>query len=154
MGKVIELGFDLGSVSDFQMPPEGLYEVECTSLKEGIGPSGSKYVAFEFQIADGKYKGVRIFDNASTAEAARFRIKRILRSLAHPVDNGHTKLEEDAVIGKHCLVETFIDEFTGREGKPQKSLKVQDYFSIDEKAQRMGTAAAATSTPTKIGFDD
>jgi hypothetical protein len=153
MGKVIDLGFNLGSVSDFQLPPEGTYEVECVSLKEGIGPSGSKYVAFEFQISDGKYKGVRIFDNASTAEAARFRIKRILRSLAHPTGEGVSKLEEDAVIGKKCIVETYIDTFTGREGKEQKSLKVNDYFSIDEKAQRMGGATQAAGA-TKPSFDD
>jgi len=147
MGKVFDLGFNLGEVEEFQIPPADIYEAELSKIDEAIGPSGNKYFTLEFVIKDPRVSGeIRLFDNASTSEKARFRLKRILRCLSHAVDGQITSIEEDALKGKRCLVDTFIDTYIDpKDNKEKRRLKIQDYFPLDEKAQRVAAAGAKPS---------
>ena len=144
MGKVDDLGFDVGDVEEFQTPPAGMKVVAFDTYVKGMGPSGAPFFALEFLIAEGANKGFRLYDNASTSENARFRIRRILRCLGAPIEKGTTQIKEDELKGKKCLVETFLDEYVV-DGKKKNKLKINDYFPMSEMAQRMGQSGASQS---------
>ena len=161
MGKVDDLGFDVGDVEEFQTPPAGMKAVAFDTYVKGMGPSGAPFFALEFLVAEGPNKGFRLYDNASTSENARFRIRRILRCLGAPIEKGTTQIKEDELKGKKCIVETFLDEYTvtDEQGNPKKKtkLKINDYFPMSEMAQRMGGSGQTDtqqSQDPKLQFGD
>jgi hypothetical protein len=70
-----------------QVLPDGVYKLRASKVpEEKMGPSGSPYLVFTWEVLDrsGKPNGTLIFDNLSLNPKARFRVDALLDAIGAP----------------------------------------------------------------------
>src|SRR5690554_5581959 len=85
---------------------EGSYilEIEEVEVKTSEN-SGADYLAFTFKVADGKFKGKKVWHNCSLQPQALFNLRGLLEALGYEVPQGPMELDPADLIGEQCAAE-------------------------------------------------
>lgn len=107
---------------------EGSYliEVEDVEVKTSDN-SGADYLAFTFKVAEGKFKGKKVWHNCSLQPQALFNLRGLLEALGYEVPQGPMELDPADLIGEQCAAEVVHEVYQGK-----KKARVAEFFSTDE----------------------
>jgi hypothetical protein len=133
--EVISFDFDsVPDMDDFSPMPEGDYLCELEDIEPKDTQSGNRMWNLKFRVVEGECEKRIIFDNMvfSDNEKTQQRVKLVCSRLGLNTE-GMTRLTPDLLIGRQCIVSTFIDEYADEEGNCKKRNKVPfaGYQSID-----------------------
>ena len=100
------------SEGGFDAIPEDRYDLELVSCKQSDkeGESGFHYWIWEFKVADGSYKGRRLWTNTSLAPQAGFRIREVFDALGYTLDS-----DTKEMIGDRCTA--YVSQQVQEKGK-------------------------------------
>lgn len=113
-------------VESRQTPPEGDYKlevVECTSDK---GPSGDMIV-FTLEIAEGKYKGQKVWFYCPLAENSLWKLHAFLTALGEEVPEDEMDIDLSDLVGKEVVGVLTHETYQGK-----KKAKMTDFASLED----------------------
>lgn len=129
---------------------EGSYllEVEDVEVKTSEN-SGADYLAFTFKVADGKFKGKKVWHNCSLQPQALFNLRGLLEALGYEVPQGQMELDPADLIGEQCAAEVVHEVYQGK-----KKARVAEFFSPDELGEEGEEAPAPEPEPEESEGDE
>jgi hypothetical protein len=102
------------SDTDFPLIPKGWYPALVYEVKEeGPGPSGSKYLNWQFKLDGGEYDNRRVFDITSYSEKSIPFLKGRLMLFGVNVDDPDLELDLDELAGMECMVQIGHETYEG-----------------------------------------
>jgi len=104
---------------DFSPLPDGKYLCRLAEVEETGTQYGDEMWKLRFVVADGPFKGRRIFDNLVFSEAALKRVKLVCSRLGLDV-TGELDLTPELIKDRTCYVTVETDEYEDDEGKTKK----------------------------------
>lgn len=119
------LNVDFSGVEERTTLPEGNYLVEVESVEEKEGNKGA-YLSFTFKVAEGKFKGNKLFHNCSLAPQALFNLKNLLEALGMNIPKKAFDLDPDDLVGLQCVVEVTHEVYEGK-----KRPRIVDFINAD-----------------------
>lgn len=107
---------------------EGDYVVEVESVEEKTSESsGQQYLAWEFRVAEGKFKGKKLWHNTSLQPQALFNLRNLLEAMGVEVVDGEMDLNLSDFVGERVGVNVEMEEYQGKD-KP----RIVGFFSEGE----------------------
>lgn len=106
--------------------PEGIYTVEITEVEQKESQSGNDYLAFTFEVTEGKHKGAKLFHNCSLQAQALFGLKSLLEAIGYEIPGKAFDLDIDELIGESCEVEVAHETFEGK-----KKSRIVEFINED-----------------------
>lgn len=103
-----------------------LIEVEDVEVKTSDN-SGADYLAFTFKVAEGKFKGKKVWHNCSLQPQALFNLRGLLEALGYEVPQGQMELDPTDLIGEQCAAEVVHEVYQGK-----KKARVAEFFTPNE----------------------
>lgn len=110
--------------------PEGTYEVVVNSVEQKKSREGNPMISFEFEVAEGKHKGAKLFENCSLQPQALFKLKSVLLALGFDIPDEAFDLDLKELIGLTCEVEVGHEVYEGK--KRARILQYNDPSDSDE----------------------
>lgn len=110
--------------------PEGTYEVVVNSVEQKKSREGNPMISFEFEVAEGKHKGAKLFENCSLQPQALFKLKSVLLALGFDIPDEAFDLDLKELIGLTCEVEVGHEVYEGK--KRARILQYNDPSESDE----------------------
>jgi len=109
--------------------PEGDYKLRLVSVKTGTAKSsGNTMLIWEYEIAEGKYKGKKFKDYTTLNVEARWKLKKVLEAFG--IDVPDAKMDLAPVLkklkGKPVGATVTDEEYEGK-----ISSKITDYVDLD-----------------------
>lgn len=108
--------------------PEGdfLFEVDEVEQKTSEN-SGNDYLSITFKVAEGEFKGKKVWHNCSLQPQALFNLRGVLEALGFEVPQGVMELDPADMIGETCGGTVQLEVYEGK-----KRLRIVEFFSADE----------------------
>lgn len=94
--------------------PEGRYQVKVAEVEVKQSQSGNDFVAFTFEVVEGKNKKAKVFHNCSLQPQALFNLKTVLEALQYEIPSGEFELELEELVDLECIVEIEHETFEGK----------------------------------------
>lgn len=108
--------------------PDGEYIAEVDEVTlETSSESGAQYLKWVFKVPEGKYKGVKIWDNTSLQPQALWRLRQLLEAMEVEVPDGAFDLELEEYVGNSIGLVIQNEKYQGKD-KP----RVVGYFIASE----------------------
>ncbi len=107
--------------------PDGTYTVTVEEVEQFESEGGNDCLKWKLKVSEGKNKGRVIFDNTSLQPQALFRLRGLLESLGHEVEDSEVTLDLSEFIGKSMVVEVANETYQGK-----KNPKVVTYGSAED----------------------
>lgn len=141
---------DFSGVETRSVLPEGEYITEVTSVKlEESESSGNQYLAWELEVADGKHKGKKLFNNTSLAEQSLWATKGFLESLGVDVEDGEMDLELDEYVGMQVGV---VVEHEVYKGKTRS--RIVDTYPAEDDGEEKGDEKSSKSKKADVPTEE
>lgn len=110
----MKVNIDFSKVKDFgEAVPEGTYLVKIKKVEVKDGDQ-AKYFAWESEIADGDYKGSKIWWNTSLAPNALFNLRNMIEACGIEVPRSKFQVDTDLLLGKTLGVIVEHDVYKGK----------------------------------------
>lgn len=108
--------------------PEGdfLFEVDEVEQKTSEN-SGNDYLSITFKVAEGEFKGKKVWHNCSLQPQALFNLRGVLEALGFEVPQGVMELDPADMIGETCGGTVQLEVYEGK-----KRPRIVEFFSADE----------------------
>lgn len=108
--------------------PEGdfLFEVDEVEQKTSEN-SGNDYLSITFKVAEGGFKGKKVWHNCSLQPQALFNLRGVLEALGFEVPQGVMELDPADMIGESCGGTVQLEVYEGK-----KRPRIVEFFSADE----------------------
>ena len=102
----------------FEAFDDGVYTLTLRSVTESEkdGPSGFKYLKWEFEVATGEHKGRRLWTNTSLSPKAAFKLKELFAGFGIDLDAGVDTKDLIDVNVKAKVVQVTQQEGKGKGG--------------------------------------
>ncbi len=94
--------------------PEGTYEVVVNEATQKDSRDGNPMISFEFEVAEGAHKGVKLYENCSLQPQALFKLKSVLMALGMDIPNKAFDLNLRDLVGLTCEVEVGHEVYEGK----------------------------------------
>ena len=117
------------SDTESQAPlPEGdfLFEVDDVEQKTSEN-SGADYLSITFKVAEGEFKGKKVWHNCSLQPQALFNLRGVLEALGFEVPRGVMELDPADMIGETCGGTVQLEVYEGK-----KRPRIVEFFSAEE----------------------
>jgi Protein of unknown function (DUF669). len=111
--RVIKVNMD-GVNTGMGTVPEGEYLVKVANAEVKTSSNNNEYIAFQFEVVEGKHKKAKLFHNCSLVPAALFNLKSVLVALGYEMDSVEFDLDLDDLIDMECLVEVEHEVYEGK----------------------------------------
>lgn len=126
-GRNDSVNVDLSGVeSSRKTIPEGTYTLTVNAANHKNSSNNNPMIAFEFEVADGPYKGVPLYENCSLQPQALFKLKSVLEALGFEIPNKAFDLNLRDLIGLTCEVEVGHEVYEGK-----KRARILEYLTPD-----------------------
>ena len=126
-GRNDSVNVDLSGVeSSRKTIPEGTYTLTVNAANQKNSSNNNPMIAFEFEVADGPYKGVPLYENCSLQPQALFKLKSVLEALGFEIPNKAFDLNLRDLIGLTCEVEVGHEVYEGK-----KRARILEYLTPD-----------------------
>lgn len=119
---------DLSKVEARVVVPEGQYRVRVAEIEVNDG-NKAEYYRWMFEIAEGEYKGRKLFYITSLAEQALWNLRSLLESLNVDIEEGDMELDLEDLIGRELIVLVEHDVYEGK-----KQARVVDFSAVEDSA--------------------
>lgn len=103
--------------------PEGTYTLVVDSATQKSSQGGNPMIAFEFSVAEGKYRGSKLYENCSLQPQALFKLKSVLIALGMEIPNKAFDLDLKDLIGLTCEAEVGHEVYEGK-----KKARILEYI--------------------------
>jgi len=117
--------------SNFRIVPEGEYDCELTEIEQQTSKNSNEMWQMCFEILEGEYKGVKVFDRLVFTEKALWKIKMICSRLGFDVSK-ELELEPDMLIGSMCKLAISSEEYEKRDGTKTKKNVITEYIKYSK----------------------
>lgn len=108
--------------------PEGDYLLEVEDVEQKTSDnSGADYLAITFKVAEGQFKGKKVWHNCSLQPQALFNLRGVLEALGFEVPQGPMELDPADLIGEKCGAAVAHEVYEGK-----KKARAVEFFSPDE----------------------
>lgn len=107
--------------------PEGRYQVKVAEAEIKESSTGNGYVAFTFEVVEGKHKKAKLFHNCSLQPQALFNLKALLEALEYEIPDGEFSLDLPELIDLECVVEVEHETYEGK-----KKARIIDFDTVGE----------------------
>lgn len=107
--------------------PEGRYQVKVKEVEVKTSQSGNEFLAFTFEVVEGKHKKAKIFHNCSLQPQALFNLKTVLEALEYDIPDGLFDLDIEELIDLECILEGEHETYEGK-----KKFRVVDFDTVGE----------------------
>lgn len=147
--KKIGIAVDFSETESQASLPEGdfLFEVEDVEQKTSES-SGNDYLSLTFKVAEGEFKGKKVWHNCSLQPQALFNLRGVLEALGFEVPQGVMELDPADMIGETCGGTVQLEVYEGK-----KRPRIVEFFSADELGdeaeQEAPAKPAAKAAPAK-----
>ena len=126
-GRNDSVNVDLSGVeSSRKTIPEGTYTLTVNAVNQKNSSNNNPMIAFEFEVADGPYKGAPLYENCSLQPQALFKLKSVLEALGFEIPNKAFDLNLRDLIGLTCEVEVGHEVYEGK-----KRARILEYLTPD-----------------------
>lgn len=126
-GRNDSVNVDLSGVeSSRKTIPEGTYTLTVNAANQKNSSNNNPMIAFEFEVADGPYKGAPLYENCSLQPQALFKLKSVLEALGFEIPNRAFDLNLRDLIGLTCEVEVGHEVYEGK-----KRARILEYLTPD-----------------------
>ena len=126
-GRNDSVNVDLSGVeSSRKTIPEGTYTLIVNAANQKNSSNNNPMIVFEFEVADGPYKGVPLYENCSLQPQALFKLKSVLEALGFEIPNKAFDLNLRDLIGLTCEVEVGHEVYEGK-----KRARILEYLTPD-----------------------
>ena len=99
--------------------PDGAYVLMVTGVTQKKSESsGQPYLAWEFKVDEGKYKGRKIWDNTSLQPQALWKLRNMLECMDMEIADGEFELDLDDFEGQKVGAEVANEKYQGKD-KPR-----------------------------------
>lgn len=136
--------------------PEGEYQLTVKEVTDEVGESsGAPYLKWVFAVANGEYKGAKVYDNTSLQPQALWKVRGLLEAGGQTVNGKFTFEPLRRFIGMTLGATLEHEEYDGK-----KKAKVASYFSstnrdkADEEDQETDEESDSLEEGTKVTFMD
>lgn len=144
--KKIGIAVDFSETESQASLPEGdfLFEVEDVEQKTSES-SGNDYLSLTFKVAEGEFKGKKVWHNCSLQPQALFNLRGVLEALGFEIPQGVMELDPADMIGETCGGTVQLEVYEGK-----KRPRIVEFFSADELGEEaQEEAPAAKAAPAK-----
>ena len=107
--------------------PEGSYVVKVESVELKESSNGSEYLAFTFEVVEGKNKKAKLFHNCSLQPQALFNLKSVLIALQYEMESVEFDLDLDDLIDLECEVEVTHEMYEGK-----KKARIVEFSMLED----------------------
>lgn len=107
--------------------PEGRYQVKVKEVEVKTSHSGNEFLAFTFEVVEGKHKKAKIFHNCSLQPQALFNLKTVLEALEYDIPEGFFDLDIEELVDLECILEGEHETYEGK-----KKFRVVDFDTVGE----------------------
>ena len=137
--KKIGIAVDFSETESQASLPEGdfLFEVEDVEQKTSES-SGNDYLSLTFKVAEGEFKGKKVWHNCSLQPQALFNLRGVLEALGFEVPQGVMELDPADMIGETCGGTVQLEVYEGK-----KRPRIVEFFSADELGEEAQEEAPA-----------
>ena len=126
-GRNDSVNVDLSGVeSSRKTIPEGTYTLTVNAANQKNSSNNNPMIVFEFEVADGPYKGAPLYENCSLQPQALFKLKSVLEALGFEIPNKAFDLNLRDLIGLTCEVEVGHEVYEGK-----KRARILEYLTPD-----------------------
>jgi hypothetical protein len=106
--------------------PEDNYRAKVKTVKHETSKAGNPMLVWEFEIAEGKFKGRVLIDRTVLQENSLWKLKQLLEAMGITVPSKRIALDLSRYPGRELGISVVDDEYEGR-----ISSKVGDYMDVD-----------------------
>lgn len=124
--KTIKINFE-GVETGTKTLPEGSYVVKVSSVEVKSSSNNTDYLAFTFEVVEGKYKKSKLFHNCSLQPQALFNLKTVLLALQYEMDSVEFDLDLDMLVDLECEVEVIHEMYEGK-----KKARIVEFSCVDD----------------------
>jgi len=108
-----------------------LVEVEAVELKEG---AKAEYLEITMVVQSGSHKGSKIWDRASLAPNALWRLRSLLEVMGIEVPDGALDIDPDDLIGTSFIAVTSQEGYTNSDGEKKVAVRMVDFYTAGEES--------------------
>lgn len=125
--------------------PEGdfLFEVDEVEQKTSEN-SGNDYLSITFKVAEGEFKGKKVWHNCSLQPQALFNLRGVLEALGFEVPQGVMELDPADMIGETCGGTVQLEVYEGK-----KRPRIVEFFSAEELGEETEEPAKPAAKASK-----
>ena len=105
-----------------------LVEVEACEIKEG---QAAPYFDLTMVVQAGDHKGSKLWDRASTSEAALWRLRSLLEVMGIEVPDGPLEIDPDELVGCTFVAVTAQESYQGSDGQ-KIAVRMVDFYPPGE----------------------
>jgi hypothetical protein len=99
--------------------PDGAYVLAVQSVAQKKGQeTGQPYLAWEFKVDEGKYKGRKVWDNTSLQPQALWKLRGMLEAMDMDIEDGEFELDLSDFEGMKVGAEIANEKYQGKD-KPR-----------------------------------
>jgi len=123
---VLKLNFK--GIETASLVPEASYPITPVEIEKDESQEGNDYLAWEFIITEGKFKGQKLYHNTSLLPQALWNLKGTLEAFGIEVPDGVMNLDLGAICDPENVAgcEVYHDTFDGK-----KRAKIGDIFPVE-----------------------
>ena len=137
--KKAALSVDFSDTEASGIPDEGDYVLEVNDVEQKTSEAGNAYLGFTFAIADGQFKGKKVYHNCSLQPQALFNLRGVLEALGYEVPQGPRDLDIADLIGDTCGGSISHEKYEGK-----LKARIVEFFKVEDMGQEEEPA------PTKV----
>lgn len=127
-GKKNTISVDFSNVESSGIPDEGDYVLEVDEVEQKTSDnSGNDYLAITFKIAEGKFKGKKVWHNCSLQPQALFNLRGLLEALGFDVSTGKFEFDPADMVGETCGASLAHETYNGK-----TKARPVEFFSTDD----------------------
>lgn len=114
------------NVESRRTPPEGDYKLEILEATTGTSNAGNDQIEFVLEVADGEYKGTKVWFYCPLAENSLWKLHAFLTALGEDVPEDEMDIDLSDLVGKELVGVLTHETYQGK-----KQAKMTDFDSID-----------------------
>jgi hypothetical protein len=108
----------------FTAVPPGKYRCRIVKVDVGTTKTDREFWKVRLEVLEGRHVGHLIFDNVIFSGRGFERVECICRAVG--IDTtGAVDLTPESLVGRSCVVETDVEEFTDRQGRRREGNQVK-----------------------------
>jgi hypothetical protein len=123
-GSSVKVNFK--GVESRQTPPEGDYKVEVLEATLGKSGNNNDQIEFVLEVAEGKYKGTKLWFYCPLQENSLWKLHAFLTALGQEVPEDEMDIDLSELVGESCVGVLTHETYQGR-----KRAKMTDFDSIE-----------------------
>lgn len=128
------ISVDFSDTQSRALIPEGEYLVEVEDVEQKTSEnSGNDYLSLTLVVADGKFKGSKMWHNCSLQPQALFNLRAVLEALGFDIPQGSMDLDPSDMIGQTCGVSVVHEVYEGAK-KPRPA----EFFNPEDRSPEGG----------------